>query len=181
MHADFGLATERLRLRSYRQEDLDALAAMFADADHMRYYPSALTREQAQAWIDRQFERYATAGFGLWIAEARSDGAFVGTIGPTVQEVEGARLVELGWHVRPGLKGLGYAPEGGTAAREWAFANLDVPFLISLVRPENVPSARVAEKLGMYVWHEVDHKGLRHRVYRIDRLTPMAADAAGTP
>jgi RimJ/RimL family protein N-acetyltransferase len=77
--------------------------------------------------------------------------------------------VEIGWHTRPGRKGEGIAPEAASAARDWAFANLDVDHLISLVRPENEASARVAEKIGMRVDREVDHKGLRHRVYRIGR------------
>ncbi|HUH22062.1 MAG TPA: GNAT family N-acetyltransferase, partial [Gaiellaceae bacterium] len=52
-----------------------------------------------------------------------------------------------------------------------AFANLEVDHLIALVRPENRPSVRVAEKIGMHVDREGDYKGLRHLVYRIDRVT----------
>ena len=79
--------------------------------------------------------------------------------------------VEIGWHTRPGRKGEGIAPEAASAARDWAFANLDLDHLIALVRPENAASARVAEKIGMRVASEADHKGLLHRVYRIDRVT----------
>ena len=99
------------------------------------------------------------------------DGEFLGTAGPTVQIVEGIDEVEIGWHTRPGRKGEGIAPEAAAAARDWAFANLDIDHVISLVRPENLASRRVAEKLGMRVDREVDHKGLRHRVYRFDRVT----------
>jgi RimJ/RimL family protein N-acetyltransferase len=165
----FSLETERLRLRTYRPHDVDDLAPMFADPEHMRFYPAPFDREQTEAWIARQYERYQQDGFGLWVAQLREDGAFVGTIGPAMQEVEGERLVEIGWHVRPGLKGSGYAPEAATAARDWAFANLEVGHLISLILPENTPSARVAEKIGMHVEREADFKGYRHRVYRIDR------------
>ncbi len=115
--------------------------------------------------------RYARRGFALWIVEDRSTGEFLGTAGPTLQLVEDVDEVEIGWHTRPGRKGEGIAPEAAAAARDWAFANLDVDHVISLVRPENQPSGRVAEKIGMHVDREVDHKGLRHRVYRIDRLT----------
>ena len=88
--------------------------------------------------------------------------------------------VEIGWHTRPGRKGEGIAPEAGAAARDWAFANLDVDHLISLVRPENQPSCRVAEKIGMHVDREADYKGFNHRVYRIDRITWARADEGGT-
>jgi RimJ/RimL family protein N-acetyltransferase len=167
--ADFLLETDRLRLRPYRREDVDDLLGMFSDPEHMRFYPTTLDRAGTEAWLERQFERYAIDGYGLWIAERRSDGVFVGTVGPALQEVEGERQVEIGWHVRPGLKGRGYAPEAGAAARDWVFATLGVDHLISLILPENAPSARVAEKLGMHVWKEADFKGLVHRVYRIER------------
>jgi ribosomal-protein-alanine N-acetyltransferase len=165
----FLLETERLRLRPYRRDDVETLAPMFADAEHMRFYPSTLDRAGTEVWIERQLERYATDGYGLWVAELREDGGFVGTVGPALQEVEGERHVEIGWHVRPGLKGLGYAPEAGVAARDWAFANLCVDHVISLILPDNVPSARVAEKIGMHVWREAIFKGRLHRVFRIDR------------
>jgi RimJ/RimL family protein N-acetyltransferase len=135
----------------------------------MRFYPSTLDRAGTEAWVARQLERYELDGFGLWIAEERSSDAFVGTIGPALQEVEGERHVEIGWHVRSGLKGLGYAPEAGAAARDWAFAELGVDHLISLILPQNTPSARVAEKLGMVVWRDADFKGIAHRAYRIER------------
>lgn len=169
MEEGFSIETERLRLRAYREQDVDDLAPMFAYPEHMRFYPAPFTREQSEAWMARQLERYQQDGFGLWVAEERSSGGFVGTIGPALQEVEREPLVEIGWHVRPGLKGSGYAPEAAAAARDWAFANLEVGHLISLILPENTPSARVAEKIGMRVEREADFKGLLHRVYRIDR------------
>ena len=168
---DVDLETERLRLRPYRREDLDDLAPMFADPEHMRHYPSPFTREETAGWIERQLERYRDDGFGLWVIEDLGTGELLGTAGATVQVVEGVRAVELGWHVRPGDKGRGIASEAGAAARDWAFANLDVDHLISLVRPENAASARVAEKIGMRVERDVDFHGLPHRVWRIDRAS----------
>jgi ribosomal-protein-alanine N-acetyltransferase len=181
MDEDFRLATERLRLRRYRQEDLEDLHAMFSDPEHMRWYPAPFDRETTQAWLERQIEGYRTRGHALWIVEERATGAFLGTAGPTLQKVEEVDEVEIGWHTRPGRKGEGIAPEAATAARDWAFVNLEVDHLISLVRPENRPSGRVAEKIGMHVDREVDHKGLRHHVYRIDRITWARAHEGGRP
>jgi ribosomal-protein-alanine N-acetyltransferase len=181
MDEDFRLETERLLLRSYRPEDLDDLHAMFSDAEHMRWYPAPFDLETTHAWLDRQLSAYDTRGYALWIVEDRTTGAFLGTAGPTLQQVEEVDEVEIGWHTRPGRKGEGIAPEAGAAARDWAFANLEVDHLISLVRPENRPSGRVAEKIGMRVDREVDHKGLRHNVYRIDRSAWARAVEEGRP
>ena len=179
MDETFRLETERLRLRAYRADDLDDLAAMFADPDHMRWYPAPFDRETSRAWLQRQIDAYGTRGFALLIVEDRVTGEFLGTAGPTLQIVEDVEEVEIGWHTRPGRKGEGIAPEAAAAARDWTFANLDIDHLISLVRPENAPSRLVAEKIGMHVDREVDHKGLRHFVYRVDRVS-WGHPAAGT-
>jgi RimJ/RimL family protein N-acetyltransferase len=177
----FEIVTERLRLRPYRPEDLDELHAMFSDPEHMRWFPAPFGREESLAWLERQVAGHRERGFALWIVEDRVSGEFLGTAGLTTPLVEEVQEVEIGWHTRPGRKGQGIAPEAARAARDWAFANLDVDHLISLVRPENLASVRVAEKLGMHVDREVDYKGLRHFVYRIDRFTSEGRAAEAGP
>ena len=179
MDLDFRLETERLCLRPYREEDVDDLHAMFSDSEHMTWYPAPFTREESEAWLQRQLARYRDPGFGLLLVEDRVTGEFLGTVGPASMVVEGVEHVEIGWHTKPGRKGEGIAPEAATAARDWAFENLEVDHLISLVRPENTGSNRVAEKIGMRVDREVDHKALRHFVYRIDRHSWQERAAVG--
>lgn len=181
MDEGFRLETERLLLRPYRLEDLDDLHAMFSDPEHMRWYPEPFSREVSLEWLERQIARHHTRGYALWIVEDRRTGAFLGTAGPSLLTIEEADEVEIGWHTRPGRKGEGIAPEAGAAARDWAFANLEVDHLIALVRPENRPSGRVAVKIGMHVDREVDYKGLRHLVFRIDRVTWQERAGEATP
>jgi ribosomal-protein-alanine N-acetyltransferase len=173
---DLRLETERLVLRPYREGDLDDLHAMFSDPEHMTWYPAPFPREGSLAWLEHQIAGYEEPGYALWIVEDRATAEFLGTAGPALRVVEDVEEVEIGWHTRPGRKGDGIAPEAAAAARDWAFASLHVDHVISLVRPENQASCRVAEKIGMHVDREVDHKGLRHLVYRIDRVTTDRAD-----
>jgi ribosomal-protein-alanine N-acetyltransferase len=175
------LETDRLLLRPYRLEDLDDLHAMFSDPEHMRWYPEPFPREGSLDWLERQMARYRTRGYALWIVEDRRTGEFIGTAGPSLLTIEGVDEVEIGWHTRPGRKGEGIAPEAGAAARDWVFDNLEVDHVIALVRPENRSSGRVAEKIGMHVDREGDYKGLRHLVYRIDRVTWEERGGGATP
>jgi RimJ/RimL family protein N-acetyltransferase len=143
--------------------------AVLGDAETMRWYPQPYDREGVVAWIERAASSYRSNGFGLLAVEERASGVFLGDCGPTVQLVDGESHVELGWHIRRDRWGRGIATEAGAACRDWCFATLQLDHVISLIRPENRQSSRVAEKLGMTLWKESDHAGLRHCVYRLDR------------
>ena len=108
-------------------------------------------------------------GVGLWALVLKATGEMVGDCGIIRQEIEGESLYEIGYHLRRDLWGQGLATEAATACRDWGFAHLGVNRLISLIRPENVPSQRVAERNGMTIWKEIEWRGLRHYVYAIEK------------
>jgi ribosomal-protein-alanine N-acetyltransferase len=167
------IRTERLLLRPLTLADVDALSVVLGDAEAMRWYPAPLDREGVASWIEKQRGRYERDGFGLLGVEERTTRGFLGDCGPTIQHVDGEPHVELGWHVRRDRWGQGIATEGGAACRDWCWATLDADHLISLIRPENRQSWRVAEKLGFTIWKETERAGYRHFVYRLDRPSPM--------
>ncbi len=159
------LETERLLLREFVPEDVDELAAVLSDPETMRYYPAVLDRAGVAAWIERNQRRYADAGHGLWAMVLKSSGEVVGDCGLTRQTVDAVNEIEIGYHVRRDLWGRGYAPEAAGACRDYGFARLDADRLISLIRPENLPSRRVAEKIGLSLWKEVVWRDFLHCVY----------------
>lgn len=163
------LETSRLILREFSLEDAQSLALVLSDPDTMRFYPAPLDRAGVEAWISRNLARYAEDGHGLWAMILKSSGELIGDCGLTVQEVDGKNEIEIGYHVRRDLWGQGLATEAARACRDYGFAHLPLERLISLIRPGNLPSRRVAEKNGMRVWKEVLRKGLPHLVYRIHR------------
>ncbi len=61
------LETPRLMIREMSLGDLDFVATLLADPEVMRYYPKCYSREEAGAWIQRQINRYAKHGHGLWL------------------------------------------------------------------------------------------------------------------
>jgi RimJ/RimL family protein N-acetyltransferase len=163
------LETPRLVLREFATHDVDALAAVISDPETMRYYPAPFDRDGVEEWIERNRRRYETDGFGLWGMVLKSSGELVGDCGLMRQDVDSVLEVEIGYHVRRDLWGQGLATEAARACRDYGFARLQVDRLISLIRPENLLSRRVAEKNGMKIVKEVLWRGLIHCVYAIER------------
>lgn len=163
------LETQRLSLREFQLEDLGALATILSDPETMRYYPMPFDRAAVAGWIQRNRTRYANDGYGLWAMILKSTRELIGDCGLVRQSVNGVDEIEIGYHVRRDLWGQGFATEAARACRGFGFANLEVDRLISLIRPENLASRRVAEKNGMTIWKEVTRANLLHYVYAIKR------------
>lgn len=163
------LETPRLILREFVAEDVDALALVLSDPETMRHYPAPLDPAGVEQWIARNRARYVADGHSLWGMVLKTSGELVGDCGLIRQEVDGESLVEIGYHVRRDLWGQGLAPEAARACRDYGFAHLKADRLISLIRPENIPSQKVAQKAGMTFWKTVIWRGLPHCVYAIGR------------
>jgi RimJ/RimL family protein N-acetyltransferase len=149
------LETERLTLREMVPEDLDFLALMLADPEVMRHYPKTLERTEADAWLNRQFERYAEFGHGLWLVQQRATGEPIGQVGLIMQPVEGGLQPEIGYLLHRPFWHQGFATEAAVGVRDHAFFVRDKPRVISLIRPTNTPSQAVARRIGMALEREV--------------------------
>ena len=163
------LETTRLILREFVLEDAEALAQVLSDPETMRFYPAPLTRTEVDEWIERNRRRYANDGVGLWAMVLKSTDEVIGDCGIIRQQVDDESLYEIGYHLRRDFWKQGLATEAANACREWGFAHLHADRLISLIRPENLPSRRVAKRNGMTIWKEVQWRGLQHYVYAVER------------
>jgi ribosomal-protein-alanine N-acetyltransferase len=135
----------------------------------MRFYPVPLDQTAVANWIERNRRRYEKDGFGLWAMISKSSGELIGDCGLIRQVVDETEEVEIGYHVRRDWWRNGLATEAARACRDYGFAQLLVDRLISLIRPENQPSRRVAEKNGMSVWKEITWREFPHVVYAVQR------------
>jgi RimJ/RimL family protein N-acetyltransferase len=149
--------------------DADALLHVLGDPLAMRFYPRPFDRDAVDAWIGRIRERYERDGFGLLAVVERSTGDVIGDCGPMLMETGHGAHVELGWHIRRDRQGQGLATEAAQVCRDHAWAALGVDHLISIIRPENVPSWRVARRLGFRAWHGDVRAGMAHVLWRLDR------------
>jgi RimJ/RimL family protein N-acetyltransferase len=171
------LETERLRLRPMEVDDEDALLAVLGDPIAMRFYPRPFDRLEVHGWIGRVRERYERDGFGLLAVVERSTGEVVGDCGPMLMETGHGVHVELGWHIRRDRQGLGFASEAAETCRDHAWSALGVDHLISIIRPENVGSWRVARRLGFAAWRGDVRAGMAHLLWRLDARDARATGA----
>lgn len=142
------IETDRLRLRMFREDDLDAYAEICADPDIQRYLGEGRPLARWEAW--RQMAmivgHWQLRGYGPWAVEERATGRLLGRIG--FFNPEGWPGFELGWVLAKWGQGRGYATEGASAALKFAFSELKSDKVISLIQPANEPSIKVALRLG---------------------------------
>jgi len=143
------LETPRLILREMSMDDLGFVAVMLADPEVMRYYPKCYTRVEAAAWVQRSMDRYAQHGHGLWLVSDKATGQAVGQVGLVTQTVRGLEEREVGYLIHRPYWRQGLATEAATACRDYAVQVLGSQRVISLIRPENLPSHGVARKIGL--------------------------------
>jgi ribosomal-protein-alanine N-acetyltransferase len=168
--------TERLILRPWKQSDREPFAAMNADPDVMRYFPSTRTREESDNMVNAVEQILADKGWGLWAVEEKSSGAFIGFVGLNIPgyELPFSPVIEIGWRLDKAFWGKGYAPEAARKALEIGFQQFAMEEIVAFTALTNLPSQRVMEKIGMTRCEEFDHPMLaenhplrRHILYRI--------------
>ncbi len=174
------LRTARLVLRAFAPRDFDAYAAMVADPEVTRFLADGRPLGRAEAW--RQMAMFAghwaLRGFGVWAVEERATGAFVGRIG--CFEPEGWPAFEIAYTLARHAWGRGYAREGAAAALAYARGTLGRDAIVSVIRPDNAASIRVATALGAVPDGTVEFFGAPALLYRYPATSGMAAAGSGT-
>lgn len=146
------LRTARLALREMRGEDLPALRTILTDPVAMTAYEGPFTDAECRAWLERNLQRYAEDGFGLWAVElADAPGTMIGQCGITRQRIDEDEVLEVGYLFQRAQWHRGFATEAAAASRDWAFRHLDAPTVWAKVRDTNIASMNVAIRLGMTV------------------------------
>lgn len=154
------LETERLILRKPEAGDRDGYAEIWGDAEVVRFLGGrTLTPDEVPEGIERMLRHWDRHGVGLLSVLRKEDERLVARVGYLLwdperwvnamhEELEGDLELEIGWVVARAFWNQGYATEAATACRDHAFGALGRDRVISLIDPQNVPSIRVAEKIG---------------------------------
>lgn len=145
------LETVRLRLEPYDDSHYEGLRVMESDADVMRYISKGIVKTPEETWenIRRVQARWQKYGFSWWAIKEKASRAIVGAAClQYLANVEGAPL-EIGWRLVPEHNGKGYATEAAKAIIDFAAEQMGATYLVAVAAPENAPSQRVMQRLGM--------------------------------
>ena len=172
------LETRRLKLRRWREDDLEAFAAINADPEVMEHFPGPLSRRESDELVEKIEAGFEANGFGLWALEVRAGGEFIGFTGLDVPgfEADFMPAVEVGWRLVRSAWGNGYATEAARTAVSFGFEEVGLAEIVSFTTPANRRSRAVMERIGMShdPRDDFDHPGLpaghplrRHVLYRL--------------
>ncbi|MEO8423683.1 MAG: GNAT family N-acetyltransferase [Actinomycetota bacterium] len=163
MHDDTGfepLVTSRLRLRRSRPEDAETISAYRTDPDVHRYQGWERTDpEGVRGEIEEMAGRApgAPGGWAQLSVEDRETAQLVGDVGLSPAEDEPG-VIKIGYTMSPSFQGRGYATEAVAALIAYAFDTLGADVVRAYASAENLPSIRVAEKVGMQLVERIERR-----------------------
>ncbi|HEU5246287.1 MAG TPA: GNAT family N-acetyltransferase [Candidatus Udaeobacter sp.] len=172
------LETSRLILRPFQEEDIGRLAELMANRDFMRFSLGPYTREQTQTVLQK-FLSWNQAGLPSQFAVVLQENDHVLGYCGFMHHPEVPGEVEIGYRLDPAYWNRGLITEAALAVRDHAFGDLKLPRVISLIHPENIPSRRVAEKIGLTPEKEITFRGFPTTVFALSREQWQAANGVG--
>jgi len=142
------LETERLVLRMFTKDDLDAYAGICADAEVMRFVGDGKTVSRTDAWrhIAIFLGTWQLRGYGTLAVQDKATGQMIGRVGYI--HPDGWPGIELAWTLSKPFWGRGLATEAARKCLEQGFSKFGFSHVISLIHPQNRRSIAVAERLG---------------------------------
>ncbi|MDA7978732.1 MAG: GNAT family N-acetyltransferase [Pirellulales bacterium] len=161
------LKTNRLLIRPWHNDDLEALAEINADPDVMRYIGTGipLTFEETKQSLARHMDSQDRRGYCMWAVEMRDSGEVIGVCGLIDYRDD---EVETGWRLARRCWGRGLATEAARCVQNHAFATLNLPRLIAIAYPQNQPSIHIMKKLGMQFRKMDHHAGVEVVYYTVE-------------
>ena len=164
------MRTSRLVGRRPEPGDGDAYVRFYGDPRiPEELWPSDLrTPDHARGTLDEFIDHWERWGFGAWTVLLR-DGEIIGHAGMQHTTIGGNPEVEILWFIHPDHWSRGYATEMAREAVRVAFGVLELDDLVSFTVDGNAASRAVMEKLGMTYERDIEHAGLPHVLYRLER------------
>ncbi len=164
------LQTPRLRLRSFREDDLEALVQLASNEGFMRFSGSGpLDRTRALAMFERIMVPTRAGQPAPFAVVERERERLIGYCGFLRQVVDEREEMEIAYRLHPDFWNRGLASEAAQSVRDHAFRDLQLSRVISLIHPDNHASRRVAGKIGMRLEKETIFKTFPTQVFALSR------------
>ncbi|QTD42997.1 GNAT family N-acetyltransferase [Sporosarcina sp. Te-1] len=136
--------TKRLVIREFHSQDWQAVHAYTSDPNVMKYIPEGVFSERdAKEFVYKNRGKDAEK-FPVILQE---EDILIGHI--AFHKYFGEHTYEIGWVFNPNYHNKGYASEAAQAILEYGFTEMNLHRIIATCQPENPPSYRVMEKIGM--------------------------------
>lgn len=164
------IETQRLLLRPMRITDIDAMLRIFTDPLVMASFGiPPFERHEMKQWVQRNLSHQNEYGYGLFAVILKHNKSLIGDCGLEHRVINGESVTELGYDFLSDYWHKGLATEAAKAVRDYAFIELRLPRLVSLIRIGNDASRRVAERVGMTLIAEFTRYRTTYWKYGIER------------
>ena len=169
-----------LGFKKMSEDDRELFYQMNADPKVMRFFPSVLTRNEANELFDEMNRRIDKYGYGFFGVYLKAQNEFIGVLGLNhigfeLDEFSVHDKIEIGWRLRSNYHGQGYGKEGAQRVLDYSFKDLKIKEIFSFTACENIPSQALMKSLGLKKLGEFNHPNLknmpleRHVLYYISK------------
>src|SRR3954464_8724065 len=151
---DAQLRTSRLLLRPIAPDDVDAVYAACQDPQIPRWttVPSPYLREHAEQFAcDSAAKAWAAGDAAVFGVTDLGTGELLASVGLHFDRGRDAGIAEIGYWAAAAARGGGVTTEAVAAVCGWGFATCGVQRLEWYAEVGNMPSRRVAEKVGFTI------------------------------
>lgn len=167
------MESDRLRYRKITKNDFVNLKPILQDVEIMYAWEHAFTDDEIHEWIDKNFARYENEGFSYFAVIEKTTSQFVGTAGPLIEDINGIKYIGIAYVIDKKYWGKGYGFESAKASVDYAFNNLNAKVVIAQIRPDNLSSRKIAEKLNMKIQSEYlkhyNNTDIPHLIYHLTK------------
>lgn len=138
------IKTNRLLIREFEVQDWQAVYEYTSNPTVMKYIPEGVFNEaQAKKFVSENSGEQAKY-FPIILL---SENIVIGHI--VFHQYFGDHTYEIGWVLNPNYFNNGYASEAAKAVLDYGFKEKKLHRIIASCQPENIPSYKVMEKIGM--------------------------------
>src|SRR3954453_11987152 len=179
---DRQLRTSRLLLRPIAPDDVDAIYAACQDPEIQRWttVPSPYLREHAEQFAcDYAPKAWAAGDAAVFGVTVLGTGTLLASVGLHFDRGRDPGIAEIGYWTAADARGRGVTTEAVAAVCAWGFAACGVQRLEWYAEMGNVPSRRVAEKVGFTVEGTLRAYLLRPGGERVDAWVGSLLGAGG--